>query len=94
MTARKLIAIDGERRPYTDGLWAAFMPDGFPCGVMNPTARTCDDPVAAAREFWGDSNEAIAKLGAGYRMELISRDRWRNELLPIHLGIATRGGAS
>jgi hypothetical protein len=88
MSARKLITIEGQKRPYSDGMWAVFMPDGFPCGAMNPTARTCDDLVAAAREFWGDANEAIKKLGDGYRMEMVSRERWRNELLPIHLGEA------
>ena len=50
--------------------------------------------LKAAREFWDGSSEAIKHLAAGYRIELVSRDRWRNELLPIHLGTATQGGAS
>jgi len=86
MSARKLVAIEGEQRPYPEGVWVVFMPDGFPSGVMNGSAKTGDDPVKAAREFWDGPNEAIKNLAAGYRIELVSRDRWRNELLPIHLG--------
>lgn len=86
MNARKHIEIEGQSRPYPEGVWVAFMPDGFPCGVMNGSAKIAADPVKAAREFWDGANEAIRKLAAGYRIELVSRERWRNELLPIHLG--------
>ncbi len=92
MTARKLIAIEGRERPYPEGVWVAFMPDGFPCGVMNGSAKIADDPAKAAREFWGGSAEAIRKLAAGYRIELVSRQRWREELMPIHLGTSTQAG--
>lgn len=94
MSARKLITIEGQRRLYPEGVWAVFMPDGFPCGVMNGSAKVGDDPVKAAREFWDGANEAIRKLAAGYRIELVSRERWRNELLPIHLGETAKGGES
>ena len=92
MTARKQIAIEGEQRPYPEGVWVVFMPDGFPSGVMNASAKTGDDPVKAAREFWDGPNEAIKQLSAGYRIELTTRQRWRDEFLPIHLGTATQGG--
>lgn len=92
MTARKQILIEGQQRPYPEGAWVVFTPDGFPMGVMNTSAKVGDDPVKAAREFWDSANEAIRKLAAGYRIELVSRERWRNELLPIHLGTTAKAG--
>lgn len=94
MTARKLIVIEGQQRLYPEGVWAVFTPTGFPCGVMNGSAKVGDDPVKAAREFWETPDEAIRNLAAGYRIELVTRERWRKELLPIHLGETTRAGES
>jgi hypothetical protein len=79
MTAKKL--------PIPAGmLWVAFMPDGFPCGVMNPSHTSGDDPAKAAKEFWETTAGALQHLTAGYRLELVPRERWRNELMAIHLG--------
>ena len=86
MSARKLIPIEGQQRPYPEGVWVVFMPDGFPSGVMNTSAKVGDDPAKAARDFWEGSAEAIKHLAGGYQIKLVSRERWRNELLPIHLG--------
>jgi hypothetical protein len=94
MSTRKQIAIEGQQRPYPEGVWVVFTPDGFPSGVMNTSAKTGDDPVKAAREFWDGPNKAIRQLAAGYRIELTTRQRWRNELMPIHLGTAAQGGAA
>jgi hypothetical protein len=88
MTAKKLAVPAGQ-------VWVAFMPDGFPCGVMNPDYTSGDDPAKAATEFWGTPAEAVKHLTAGVRLKLVPRERWRNELMPIHLGdIPWTGGAA
>ncbi|WP_433364327.1 hypothetical protein [Streptosporangium sp. CA-115845] len=92
MAARKLITIEGQQRPYTDGEWVVYAPDGSAWGSMRPGARTADDPVKAAREFWGGSTEAMGYLVRGYRIELMSRERWQREIFPQLLGDSPQGG--
>ena len=82
MKARKLITIEGEQRPYTDGEWVVYDPDGNPTGCMHATAKSGDDPVAAAREFWQTNAEAMKHLVQGYRIELMLFDRWKTEVYP------------
>lgn len=89
MSARKLITIEGEQMPYDQGEWVVYDPQGAPSGCMLTSARTGDDPVAAAREFWGDSKTAMERLTRGYRIELMTRERWSREIYPQMLA----GGA-
>lgn len=93
MTARKPVA--AIRRCPSADVWVVFMPDGFPCGVMTATTGIGTDVVKAARAHWGNGTEALKHLAAGYRIELTPRERWRNELMPIHLGdLPWTGGVS
>jgi len=94
MAARKLITIEGVERPYDEGEWVVYNPQGAPSGCMRPDARTADDPVKAAREFWGDNKTAMEHLTRGYRIELMSRERWQAEIYPQMLGVSPQGGES
>ncbi|MCC5574568.1 hypothetical protein IMZ11_02795 [Microtetraspora sp. AC03309] len=89
MTARKLINIEGEQRPYDQGEWVVYNPQGAPSGCMRPSAASADDPVKAAREFWESSAEALEYLTKGYRIELMSRERWQREVYPQLMGDAS-----
>lgn len=75
MTVRKKIEIEGVERPYDEGHWVLWGPDGQACGFMWPDARTAADPVKAARAFFGDNSTAIARLNQGYRVELMTWER-------------------
>ncbi|MDX3354709.1 hypothetical protein PV703_15625 [Streptomyces sp. ME01-24h] len=66
-------------------VWVAFMPDGFPCGVMNPRRSSGRDADKAFREFWDSAAEARKRKAEGYRIELMPMARWSNEFMPIHL---------
>jgi hypothetical protein len=75
VAARKLITIEGRRLPYSDGEWVVWNPEGKMVGCQHTDARTADDPVKAARGFWGSTNEAMTALNKGYKIELILRSR-------------------
>lgn len=91
---RKLITIEGKQRPYDEGEWVVYDPQGAPSGCMRPDARIGDDAVKAAREFWGGNTEAMGYLTRGYRIELMSRERWQREIYPQLLGDSPQGGES
>lgn len=82
MAARNLITIEGEQRPYDQGTWVVFNKDGHPTGCMLTSAATGDDPVKAAREFWETNAEAMRHLIEGYRIELVTYDRYSREIYP------------
>lgn len=92
--ARKLITIEGEQRPYDQGEWVVFNPQGDPVGCMTPNAESGDDPVKAAKRFWWSSAEALEHLVKGYRIELMSRDRWEREIYPLMLSGARKAAAA
>jgi hypothetical protein len=89
MAARKLITIEGEQRPYDQGEWVVFDPQGRPSGCMLTSAATGDDPVKAAREFWDDNKSAMEHLIKGFRIELMTRERWSREIYPQMFGGAS-----
>ena len=91
--ARKLITIEGEQRPYDQGEWVVYNPQGNAIGCMSPDAATGDDPAKAAKRFWWSSAEALEHLAKGYRIELMSRERWEREVLPVIRGGTTRPAA-
>lgn len=82
MAARKLITIEGEQRLYTEGEWVVYDSQNRPDGCMHADAASGDDPVKAAREFWGGSTEAMKHLIKGYRIELMTWERCKREILP------------
>lgn len=88
MTARKLITIEGEQRPCDQGTWVVFNKDGHPTGCMVTSAATGDDPVKAAREFWDGNAEAMRHLVEGYRIVLMTRERYSREVYPRMLSAA------
>lgn len=92
--ARKLITIEGEQRPYDQGEWVVYNPQGEPTGCMRPSAASGDDPVKAAKEFWETGSEALEHLAKGYRIELMSRDRWEREIYPLMFSGARKAAAA
>lgn len=90
MTARKLINIEGRQLPYDQGMWAVYDTQHHPVGSMICSARTGDDPVKAAREFWGTASIALEHLARGYRIELMTRARWKAEVAPVMLADAEK----
>lgn len=80
--SRTTITIDGREHPPSDGEWVFWSPDGEPVGCMHVSRRTWDDPGKAAREFWDTATEAMNRLARGYRVELMTRERWAAEVMP------------
>ena len=80
---------DGQEIPVHQGEWVFWTPNGYPAGCMYADAWIGNSEKRAARRFWGD--EAPAKLAAGYRPELMTRDRWAAEVMPRMLTRPTSG---
>jgi len=87
-----MVTIDGEEYPLGEAEWVAFNPAGEPTGCMYASSATGDDPAKAAREFWED--DAVEKLTAGHRLQLMTRRQWRREILPQMVGDSPQGGES
>ncbi len=86
MAARKLITIEGQQMPWDQGEWVFYDAEGRPYGCMSANARSGDDPVKAAREFWCGSTEAMTRLARGHSLKLMTFARWKAEIYPLLRG--------
>lgn len=83
---------DGQEIPVHQGEWVFWTPAGYPEGCCYASVVPSDDPTVAARYFW--RKDAPAKLAAGYRPELMTRDRWAAEVMPRMLNRPTKGATA
>ncbi|KAB2347325.1 hypothetical protein [Actinomadura rudentiformis] len=75
----KLLAeIDGELVQLDDCDWVLWAPCGCAIGVV--VARHTPTEDAAWKEFYPTKRERESKQRKGYRMELVTHARWRDEI--------------
>ncbi|MEU8199492.1 hypothetical protein AB0C10_37485 [Microbispora amethystogenes] len=77
----------GQEIPVHRGEWVFWRPDGTVDGCMYADAWVGSSEDRAAVRFYG-KGDGPKKLAAGYRAELMTRDRWAAEVMPLMLGRA------
>ena len=75
---RLLAEIDGEAVPLADCDWVLWAPCGCAPGVL--VAREAATEDAAWREFYPKKRDRDRMQRDGYRMELVTHARWREEI--------------
>ncbi|MEU6721164.1 hypothetical protein ABZ897_57760 [Nonomuraea sp. NPDC046802] len=78
------VTIDGRNVPVRDTSWVVWGPDGQPYGMWDNEPRIADDPARAARLFWTEPGQALRKLNEGWRLQLMTSDQCRTEVLPLY----------
>jgi hypothetical protein len=77
-----MVEVDGEIRPLSNCVWITWAPCGCPCGAL--TAAYGDKAHATEEQAWLESyplkRERTKYQRQGYRMELMSWDRYRAEV--------------
>ena len=82
---------DGEQVSIRQARWVIWDPDGEAVGSMYTTPYIRSSVARAAVAFWESRKEAKERLDEGYRLELISRERWDREIYPRFLSPAGSG---
>jgi hypothetical protein len=76
------VEIDGALHPLTNCTWITFRPCGCPCGAL--TAAFGDEAFATEEQAWREvfplKRERDKYQRQGYRLELMSWDRYRAEV--------------
>jgi len=75
---------DGQEISVHRGEWVFWAPDGTVDGCMYADAWVGSSTDRAAVRFYGKS-DGPKKLAAGFRAELMTRDRWAAEVMPLML---------
>lgn len=75
---RLLAEIDGVATPLDECEWVLWAPCGCVPGVLVADEAPTED--AAWREFYPTKRERDRKQRQGYRMELVTHARWRDEI--------------
>ena len=77
-----MVEVDDEIRPLSNCVWITWAPCGCPCGAL--TAAYGDKAHATEEQAWLESyplkRERTKYQRQGYRMELMSWDRYRAEV--------------
>lgn len=77
---RLLIELEGKIVPVADCDWVLYAPCGCPIGLTVAAAAPTEDP--AWESHYPRKRERDARRRDGYRMELMTRDRWAAEVMP------------
>jgi hypothetical protein len=85
VSTRRTIVINGVEYAPRDCDWVVWSPSGEPVGCSLVRSPAYDDPGKAARQFWGTATEAMNHLARGYRLELMTHERWAAEVMPLML---------
>lgn len=89
-----LVEIDGKTVPLDACDWVLWMPCGCPGGVT--VARLSPTEGDAWKEFFDRKRDRERKQRQGYRMELVTHDRWKLEISELmraecpHEGVGAR----
>ncbi|GAA1065285.1 hypothetical protein [Streptomyces asiaticus] len=77
-----LVQIDDKTLPLTNCVWITWAPCGCPCGAL--TAAYEDDAHATEQQAWQEiyplKRDRDKYQRQGYRLELMSWDRYRDEI--------------
>lgn len=76
------VDIDGELHSLTSCVWITYAPCGCPCGAL--TAAFGDEAFATEEQAWREQyplkRDRDKYQRQGYRLELMSWDRYRTEI--------------
>lgn len=75
---RLLTEIDGQAVPLDECDWVLWMPCGCAGGVT--VARLSLTEEDAWKEFFDRKRDRDRKRRQGYRMELVTQERWKSEI--------------
>lgn len=77
-----MVQIDGQTHPLSNCTWITWAPCGCPCGAL--TAAYGDEAHATKEQAWREQyplkRERDKYQRQGYRLELMSWDRYRAEV--------------
>lgn len=76
-----LVEIDGQAVPIEDCDWVMWAPCGCAPGVL--VARVAATEEDAWREFCPNKRERTHRQRDGYRLELVTHERWRSEIADL-----------
>lgn len=77
---RLLVEIDGQTVPLSECHWVLYQPCGCPTGTMYADYAPTEE--AAWKEFFPTKRERDRRQRAGYRFELVARQRWHDDVMP------------